>query len=115
MIKYILEKFQTYSDITTDSFCNMFQKLAGLKNIFRKKSKVYLYFNSKKSWGSIRLCFKFVLLTEGKTNAQRSVLLKSWNIMKSSKRPSKYHLSTNVLAQKKTAFPILKKFKTRTF
>ena len=80
----------------------MFQKLAGLKNIFRKKSKVYLYFNSKKSWSSIRLCFKFVLLREGKTNAQRSVLLKSWNIM-------------NVLAQEKTAFPILKKFKTRTF
>ena len=40
---------------------------------------------------------------------------KSWNTMESSKRPSNYHLSTNLLAEKMTVFPISKKFKTRTF
>ena len=47
--------------------------------------------------------------------ARKTIFSRSWNIMESSKRPSKYHLSTNFLAEKKTVFPISKKFKTRTF
>ena len=35
--------------------------------------------------------------------------------MESSKRPSKFHLSINLLADKKAVFPITEKFKTRTF
>ena len=35
--------------------------------------------------------------------------------MESSKRPSKYHLSINFLAEKKTVFPITEKFKTKPF
>ena len=33
--------------------------------------------------------------------ARKTIFPKSWNIMESSKRPSKYHLSINFLAQKK--------------
>ena len=39
----------------------------------------------------------------------------SWNIMESSKTPNKYHLSINILAEKKTVFPITEKFKTELF
>ena len=46
---------------------------------------------------------------------RKTIFPKSWNIMESSKRPSKYHLSINFLAEKKTVFPISEKFKTRTF
>ena len=50
------------------------------------------------------------------TNTSRKTIFpKFWNIMESSKRPSKYHLSINFLAQKKTVFPIPEKIKTRTF
>ena len=38
-----------------------------------------------------------------------------WNIMESSKRSTKYHLSINFLAEKKTVFPTTRKLKTRTF
>ena len=41
----------------------------------------------------------------------KTIFPKSWNIMESSKRLSKYHLSINFLAQKKTLFPISEKFK----
>ena len=47
--------------------------------------------------------------------AQKTIFSRPCNIMKSSKRPSKYHLSINFLSSKKTAFPTSKKFKTRTF
>ena len=50
------------------------------------------------------------LFTAGKT-----IFFKSWNIMESSKRSSKYHLSINLLAHRKTVFRILEKFKTRPF
>ena len=45
----------------------------------------------------------------------KTIFPKSRNIMENSKRPSKYHLSMNFLAQRKTVFPISKKFKTGTF
>ena len=38
-------------------------------------------------------------------------IFKSWDIKESSKRPSKYHLFINFFAEKKTVFPIIKKFK----
>ena len=47
--------------------------------------------------------------------ARKTVFPRSSNIMESSKTPSKYHVPINFLAQKKTVFPISKKFKTRTF
>ena len=46
--------------------------------------------------------------------ARKTIFLRSWNIIESSKRPRKYHLSINFLAEKKTVFPITEKFKTRT-
>ena len=47
--------------------------------------------------------------------AQKTIFPKSWNIMESLKRPSKYHLFINFLAEKVTVLPISEKFKTRTF
>ena len=47
--------------------------------------------------------------------ARKTIFPRSWNIIESSKRPRKYHLSINFLAEKKTVFPITEKFKTRTF
>ena len=47
--------------------------------------------------------------------ARKTIFLKSWNVMDSSKTPSKCHLSINFLVQKNTVFPIFEKFKTRTF
>ena len=49
---------------------------------------------------------KYLLLPLHKT-----VFPKSWNIMGSSKRPSKYHLFSNFLAEKKTVFSITEKIK----
>ena len=46
--------------------------------------------------------------------ARKTIFSRSWNIIESSKRPCKYHLSNNFLAEKKTVFPITEKFKTRT-
>ena len=37
--------------------------------------------------------------------ARNTVFRKSWNIMEISKRPSKYHLSTNFLTEKRSCFP----------
>ena len=37
-------------------------------------------------------------------NTARTIFPKSWNIMESSKRPSKYHLSINFLAEKRPYF-----------
>ena len=45
----------------------------------------------------------------------KTIFPKSRNVMENSKRPSRYHLSINFLAQRKTVFPISKKFKTGTF
>ena len=56
--------------------------------------------------------FAFSITTD--ITAQKTIFSKSWNIMESSKRPSKYHLSINFLAEKKAVFPITEKFKTRT-
>ena len=39
--------------------------------------------------------------------AQKRKFPKPWNIMESSNRPSKYHLSINLLAEKKIVFPII--------
>ena len=47
--------------------------------------------------------------------ARKTTFPRSWNIMESSKRPSKYHLSINFLAQNMSVFPISETFKTRTF
>ena len=46
--------------------------------------------------------------------ARKTIFLRSWNIIESSKRPRKYHLSINFLAEKNTVFPITEKFKTNT-
>ena len=51
---------------------------------------------------------------ETRDTARKTVFPRSWNIMESSKRPSKYHLSINFLAEKRSYFPITEKFKTRT-
>ena len=62
---------------------------------------------------------KLLVLLRGITSKYHSdfstYFLSSGNIMESPKRPSKYHLSIDFLAEKKTAFPITEKFKTRTF
>ena len=50
-----------------------------------------------------------------KVTARKTVFPRSWNIMQSLKRPSKYYLYINVLVKKKTVFPVNEKFKTRTF
>ena len=47
--------------------------------------------------------------------ARKTTFPRSLNIMESSKRPSKYHLSINFLAQNMSVFPISETFKTRTF
>ena len=47
--------------------------------------------------------------------ARKTRFSKSWNIMESSKTPSKYHFSIKFLAAKKAVFPFNKKLKTRTF
>ena len=47
--------------------------------------------------------------------AQKVIFLKSWNIMKSSKIPSKYHLSINVFDQKRPYFPSTKGSKQELF
>ena len=39
----------------------------------------------------------------------------SWNILESTKRPSKYHLPINFLTQKEIVFPISKNSKTKMF
>ena len=49
------------------------------------------------------------------STARKTIIPRSWNIIESSKRPCKYHLSINFLTEKKTLFPIPEKFKTRTF
>ena len=46
--------------------------------------------------------------------SRKTIFPRSLNIIESSKRPCKYHLSNNFLAEKKTVFPITEKFKTRT-
>ena len=46
--------------------------------------------------------------------ARKTIFLRSWNIIESSKRPRKYHLSINFLAEQKNVFPITKMFKART-
>ena len=46
--------------------------------------------------------------------ARKTIFPRSWNIIESSKIPCKYHLSINILAEKKPVFPITKRFKTRT-
>ena len=47
--------------------------------------------------------------------ARRTIFSRSWNILESSKRPSKYHLSINFLVQKKTVFPSPKSSKQELF
>ena len=49
------------------------------------------------------------------TTARKTVFSRFWNIMESSKRPSKYYLYINFLAKKKDRIPITEKLKTRTF
>ena len=49
-----------------------------------------------------------------KDTARKTIFPRSWNIIESSKRPSKYHLSINFLAEKKAVFPITEKLNTRT-
>ena len=60
-------------------------------------------------WRARRSCY---LITE--CIARKTIRPKSWNIIESSKGPSKYHLSINFLAQKKTVYPTSERFKTRT-
>ena len=44
------------------------------------------------------------------TTARKTIFPESWNIMESSKIPSKYHLSISFLAQKRTVFSISEKY-----
>ena len=50
----------------------------------------------------------------GIRTARKTIFASSWNIIESSKRLCKYNLPINILAEKKTVFPITEKFKTRT-
>ena len=56
----------------------------------------------------------FKQLEEIIITARKTIFLTSWNVMESLKRPSKYNLSINFLAEKNTVFSITEKFKTRT-
>ena len=56
----------------------------------------------------------FILVALAGLTAQKTFFRKPWNIMESSKRPSKYHLFINLLAEKNAVFLITEKFKTRT-
>ena len=47
--------------------------------------------------------------------ARKTIFAKFWNIMESSKRPTKYHILINFLAEKKTMFLINEKFSTINF
>ena len=47
--------------------------------------------------------------------ARKTIFPKPWNIMESSKRPSKYHLSINFLAEKKDHISHTEKCKATTF
>ena len=47
---------------------------------------------------------KFLKVGESPTTAQKTVFPGSWNIMESSKRPSKYYLYINFLAKKRPYF-----------
>ena len=58
--------------------------------------------------------FKSIAYDYSNHTARKTIFPRSWNIKESSKRPRKYHLSINFLAEKKTIFPITKKFKART-
>ena len=64
-----------------------------------------------------KTCMMKTLILIGKyvTHCTINHISKSWNIMERSKRPSKYHLSIKFFTEKKTVFPITKKFKTWTF
>ena len=56
------------------------------------------------------------LLINKKTDtAQKTIFPKSWNITKSLKRPSKYHLSINFLAEKRSYFPSSKSSEQELF
>ena len=55
------------------------------------------------------------LATITANTAQKAIFRKFWNVMESSKRPSKEHLSINFLAETEPVFPITEKFKARTF
>ena len=55
-----------------------------------------------------------IMMSQVMITARKTIFPKSWNIIESSKRPRKYHLSINLFAEKKTLFPITKKLKTRT-
>ena len=49
--------------------------------------------------------------TSTTVTARKTVFPRSWNIMEGSKRPSKYHLSINFLAEKRSYFPSPKNLK----
>ena len=66
--------------------------------------KEWLFFVNKKL---LKDLFEILIST-----AQKTVCVKSWNIMESSKRPSKYYLSVNFLAEKKIILPITENLKT---
>ena len=48
-------------------------------------------------------------------SARKIVFSRFWNIMESSKNPSKHYLNIKFLVKKKTLFPITGKFKIRAF
>ena len=81
-----------------------------LWNISSMKAGFRLFRVLKTSNPSALRSFTSIVHTTRKT-----IFPKPWNIMESSKRPSEYYLSINFLAEKKTVFPISKKFKTRPF
>ena len=66
--------------------------------------KEWLFFVNKKL---LKDLFEILIST-----ARKTVYAKCWNIMESSKRPSKYYLSVNFLAEKKNILPITEKLKT---
>ena len=81
------------------------------KNVYNDKLDVIVNKYNNKYHRTIKMKSADVKRT---ITARKTIFPRSWNIIESSKRPCKYHLSNNFLAEKKTVFPITKKFKTRT-
>ena len=77
-----------------------------IESALQRQSKMHFNTNITK--------FKSIAYDYSNHTARKTIFPRSWNIKESSKRPRKYHLSINFLAEKKTIFPITEMFKART-